>query len=100
MSYLRGLVANRESIVSPSNTGASDYYNTRFTESEARGKVWAHIVQWIVDQGLVPSGVDVLELAAGYGDFIRQVPANRKVAMDINPGLPEPPPDRCGSCGR
>jgi SAM-dependent methyltransferase len=68
---------------------ATQYYRTRFQESEVRGLVWRHIAGWLAAQSLVGPDLDVLELAAGYGDFVRNISARRRVAMDINPLLPD-----------
>src|SRR5262245_17240191 len=72
---------------------SAGYYRTRFTENASRAAVWGHIVDWMVEQGLVVPGSSALELAAGYGDFIRHVAGGRRVAMDINPDLPKFLPD-------
>jgi SAM-dependent methyltransferase len=73
---------------------SAGYYRTRFTENASRTAVWGHIVDWLVAEGLVARGSDVLELAAGYGDFVRHVEGGRRVAMDINPELPDFLPDQ------
>ena len=69
------------------------YYETRFVPSPSREAVWAHIVAWLRENHLVPDDGDILELAAGYGDFIRAVPGRRRIAMDLFPGLPDLLPD-------
>jgi SAM-dependent methyltransferase len=39
-------------------------------------------------QRFIPQDAVVLDLCAGWGEFIRHVRADRKLAMDLNPELP------------
>ena len=53
---------------------------------QARRAVWREIVRYALrDLAFEPE--DVVELAAGYGDFINQVPAKRRLAFDLNPEM-------------
>lgn len=61
----------------------SEYYRTRFVPDPARAAVWGHIAAYL-QRWVDPSGA-LLELAAGYGDFVRSIHAARKVAIDLNP---------------
>jgi SAM-dependent methyltransferase len=65
---------------------SSAYFQTRFTEDDARAKVWRSVAAYL--QRWVPSDGAVLDLGAGYGDFSRSIRARRKVAFDANPALP------------
>lgn len=65
-----------------------EYYRTRYAPNVARSLVWRHIARWLVAEDLVGPTDEILELAAGYGDFIASVPGRRRVAMDVNIELP------------
>src|SRR5215813_9579784 len=53
-----------------------------------RQKVWGVLVSDFF-QSLVPETGAILDLGCGYGEFINQVKAARKLAMDLNPGSRE-----------
>jgi SAM-dependent methyltransferase len=52
---------------------------------KGRRRVWREIVRFV--QKDVPSARTVVELGAGYCDFINQFPAVRKIAFDLNPEM-------------
>ena len=52
--------------------------------AERRG-VWREIVRYVAQD--VPGAQAVLELGAGYCDFINQYPAARRLAFDLNPEM-------------
>jgi len=58
------------------------YYQTRFQPDPRRTAIWGVVCGWL--QREVPSDASVLELGAGYCDFINQIRAARKVAVDIS----------------
>lgn len=62
----------------------ADYLEARFTYDPGRVKVWRAIVQDLERRFIAPEGA-VLELGCGYGDFINQVRARRKIAVDLLP---------------
>lgn len=62
----------------------ADYLEARFTYDPGRVKVWRAIVENLEKRFIAPGGV-VLELGCGYGDFINQVRARRKIAVDLLP---------------
>ena len=67
-------------------TQPDDYFRTRFVEDDRRARVWRHLVEYLTR--FVPDQADVLELGAGYCYFINNVPARRRVAVDVFPELP------------
>ena len=65
----------------------NEYYATRLTHDPARAAVWKHVGAYL--QRWVDADGPVLDLAAGYSDFLRSIDAARKVAVDTNPSLPD-----------
>jgi ubiquinone/menaquinone biosynthesis C-methylase UbiE len=65
----------------------SSYYETRFAPDPKRSEVWRHVAAylapWVDESGAL------LDLAAGYADVTRYSSAARKVAIDVNPTLPD-----------
>jgi len=60
-------------------------YANRFAETSAyRGRVWQVLVPQFFQQFVSESGT-VLDLGCGYGEFINNIRAGRKLAMDLNP---------------
>jgi SAM-dependent methyltransferase len=59
---------------------ATTYYQTRFRPDPRRTAVWRALTQWL--QRFIPAEAVVLELGAGYCDFINQITAGRKFAVD------------------
>jgi ubiquinone/menaquinone biosynthesis C-methylase UbiE len=57
------------------------YYQTRYQFDRQRSVVWRLICEWL--QPEVPVNGCVLELGAGYCDFINNIQASRKLAVDI-----------------
>jgi SAM-dependent methyltransferase len=63
----------------------SDYYETRYTFDSGRAKVWKAITEFL--QKYVKADEDcVLDMGAGYCDFINNIKASQKLAVDMNPG--------------
>jgi SAM-dependent methyltransferase len=60
-------------------------YRHRFSAEEqaAKDRIWQVLVEHFF-QRYVPTDATVLDLACGYGEFIRHVRAKRKLAVDIN----------------
>ena len=64
-------------------------YRQRFSgHSDYRDAVWRTLIKSYF-QPFIPFDATVLDLGAGWGEFIRQVQAGRKFAMDLNPEMPE-----------
>ncbi len=64
-------------------------YAERFNRTglDKRRRVWKILCDDFFDD-LVPPDATVLDLACGYGEFINQVRAKRKLAIDLNPDAP------------
>ncbi len=62
------------------------YFETRFTEDPRRETLWRTLVQYYFQSQIPPDGC-VLELGAGYGNFINNVRAARRIAQDQWPEL-------------
>jgi SAM-dependent methyltransferase len=65
-------------------TGPNPYVGAYPFLSERRG-VWREIVRHVARDA--PGADAVLELGAGFCDFINQFPARRKLAFDLNPEM-------------
>ena len=62
------------------------YYKSRYTPNNDRGVVWKEIVRFL--NPYIKDAKTVLDLGAGYCDFINNVNATKKYAVDISPELP------------
>jgi ubiquinone/menaquinone biosynthesis C-methylase UbiE len=61
----------------------SRYYAARYTFDTGRSKVWKAIAEYL--QQFVRADADcVLDLGAGYCDFINNIAAREKIAVDVN----------------
>lgn len=58
------------------------YYTSRYTFDPIRQVVWKEIVRYL--QKFIPTGATVIDLGSGYADFINQVSASKKYAVDIS----------------
>ena len=64
-------------------------YQRRFVNiAQYRRRVWRILVKSYF-QTQVGTNQDILDLGCGWGEFINQVEANRKYAMDLNPDAGE-----------
>lgn len=60
-------------------------YTTRFTGHEDyRNRIWRLLTSEFFSRWVKPSDT-VLDLGCGYGEFINNIPATKKYAMDLNP---------------
>lgn len=65
----------------------TDVYRRRFTaDIEFRKKMWALLCHDFF-QKFVPEQSKILEIAAGYCEFINHIHAAKKIALDINPDI-------------
>ena len=69
-------------------------YRARFSEADRARKdaIWKVLCENFF-QRYVPPGSTVLDLASGYGEFVRHIRADRKIAIDLNPEAREFLPD-------
>jgi len=66
----------------------SKIYHRRFIRTAAyRNKVWQVLTREFFNRWVKGDAV-VLDLGCGYGEFINNIPAKRKLAMDLNPDAP------------
>lgn len=64
------------------------YHDTRLALDPKRGAVWRALWRYFFSKRIAPHD-SVLDLGAGYGDFINSVVAHRRIAVDMWPGLAE-----------
>jgi SAM-dependent methyltransferase len=64
---------------------AANPYIGAYPWLSARRGIWREIVRYVARDA--PGAGAVLELGAGYCDFINQFPARRRVAFDLNPEM-------------
>ena len=63
-------------------------YQRRFSAvASYRDAVWQVLVRDFF-QRYVPPDATVLDLGSGWGEFIRNIAAHRRIAMDLNPDMP------------
>lgn len=62
------------------------YHKTRFGPDPRRKVLWQTLVGSLFQKEIPPDAL-VLELGAGYGDFINAVRAKRRLAVDVWPGM-------------
>ena len=67
---------------------AEGYFATRFTFDSRRTVLWSTLCSRVFQQ-YVPSQGTVVELGAARGDFINNIKALRRVAVDVWPGVTE-----------
>lgn len=72
-----------ESVVAPRH--AENPYVGAYPHLAARRGVWQEIVRWVRRDA--PAVETMVELGCGYGDFIDQFPAKRRIAFDLNPEM-------------
>lgn len=67
----------------------SRIYQRRFSQTAAyRNRVWQVLTRDFFQQWIDP-GSTVLDLGCGYGEFINNIRASKKWAMDLNPDAPQ-----------
>ena len=61
-------------------------YQIRFSDAkrEKKDKVWKVLCEDYFQQ-FIPRSSTVLEIACGYGEFIRHISASKNIAVDLNP---------------
>lgn len=63
------------------------YYASRFTYDPTRKAVWGEIIRFL--SPFIATNAQVVDLGAGYCDFINAVPARTRWAVDLSPELPQ-----------
>ena len=58
----------------------SDYYNSRYTYDAGRKKVWKAVCQYL--SRYISPRSSILDLGSGYCDFINNIRAEHKTAID------------------
>lgn len=66
---------------------SGDYHGTRLAEDHRRKVVWQALWKYHFRHRIRPRDC-VLDLGAGYGDFINAVVADRRIAVDLWEGMP------------
>ena len=67
----------------------SKIYHRRFSRTAAyRNRVWQVLTREFFNRWVSPTAT-VLDLGCGYGEFINNIAAGRKLAMDLNPDAPQ-----------
>ena len=61
------------------------YYESRFKYDSTRDVVWKEVVRY--ESRFIPPDAVVLDLGAGYCNFINNIRAKKKYALDISPEL-------------
>lgn len=61
---------------------ADSYYQSRYTPSPDRSVVWPEVVRYL--QPWLAGATTVLDLGAGYCDFVNNVSASRRLAVDYS----------------
>ncbi|MFH1541429.1 MAG: methyltransferase domain-containing protein [Elusimicrobiota bacterium] len=59
------------------------YFESRYQYDKSRKSIWKAICEYL--QREIPNTSTIVELGAGYCDFINQIVANKKYALDSNP---------------
>jgi len=81
------IISKRRSLGSgtTSSQELADIYRSRFSGAEAyRFRVWGTLLQGFLRPWIQKANA-ILDLGAGHGEFINQVKAEKKWAMDLNP---------------
>jgi len=64
-------------------------YDNRFAASaDYRDRVWKVLCREFF-QRYVPEGARILDVGAGWGEFINNIVAAQRIAMDLNPAVAE-----------
>ncbi len=64
---------------------ADNYYKSRYVWNKDRAVVWKEIVRYL--DWYIPKDGTVLDIGAGYCDFINNVEAKNRIALDYSPDL-------------
>ncbi|HUG10920.1 MAG TPA: class I SAM-dependent methyltransferase [Opitutaceae bacterium] len=74
--------------MSSEHQDVSKIYHRRFARTmQYRNRVWAVLTRVFFSRWIAPEST-VLDLGCGYGEFINNIVAREKLAMDLNPDAP------------
>jgi len=73
---------SKEYIKRDNLMASKKYFDRMYVELDERGKIWKVLVEYMRND--IGKANCVLELGAGYCDFINNVHAKRKIALDID----------------
>lgn len=84
---------NGSDMLAPANTqdhALKLLYRHRFTAEElpAKNRIWQVLCRHFFQPLIGSDSATVLDLACGYGEFINNIRAGRKLAIDLNPDSP------------
>ena len=65
---------------------SGDYHGSRLAHDAKRATVWKALWRYHFRHRIAPDAT-VLDLGAGYGDFVNTVVSRRRIAVDLWPGL-------------
>ncbi len=70
----------------PDGAALSTIYAARFSETglDKRDRVWRELCRRYFDARVRPEDT-VLDIACGYGEFVNNIRAGRRIAVDLNP---------------
>ena len=75
--------------MAPDQQELSKIYHRRFVRTAAyRNRVWEVLTSKFFTRWVKPDA-QILDLGCGYGEFINNIPAAQKWAMDLNPDAPK-----------
>ena len=66
---------------------ADEYFQTRLPFDPRRAVVWKEICRYLRRRALIPAQGVVVDIGAGYGEFINHVDARERHAVDITDAL-------------
>src|SRR5688572_25783444 len=64
---------------------ATNYHDVHLTADPARAVVWSTVAEYL--SSYIPADAAVLDIGAGYCDWINFTRASRRVAVDVWPGI-------------
>ena len=72
-------------MTEPWGNGTGDYHGVHLRPDPARAVVWRVVAEYLAPW--MPPDGEILEIGAGYCDWINAVKGRRRVAVDVWPGL-------------
>src|ERR1035437_6582541 len=70
------------------NDELNNIYQNRFKEElHDKNRIWRTLCNKYFQKFIDPKKDTVLDMAAGYGEFINNINANKKIAVDLNENI-------------